>query len=88
MLKKILGVIFILIGGLLSLSLLIQAPSTVISALERKEVSGYGVGYIFGVIIGFLIILVPIFFLFKFGFKWISNKTKPKKIEGIDSIGK
>lgn len=87
-LKKVLGVIFILIGGLLSLSLLIQTRSTVISALERKEVSGYGLAYIMGIIIGFLIFLVPIFFLFKFGFKWISNKTKPKKVEGIDGIGK
>ncbi|WP_452602364.1 hypothetical protein [Pontimicrobium sp. MEBiC06410] len=85
-LKKILGVLFILIGGFLSLSLLIQAPNTVINSLERKEVSGYGMAYVFGIIIGFLIFLIPIYFLFKFGFKWVSNKKK-SRIEDVGSIG-
>ncbi len=87
-LKKVLGVIFILIGGFLSLGLLAQIPMTILRIKKVNSTSNdYGSGYIVGTIVGAILMALVAFFLFKFGFKWVSNKTKPKKIESIDSIG-
>jgi uncharacterized membrane protein len=86
-LKKVVGIIFILMGCFLSLALLAQIPMAILRIKAEDSSEGYGVGYIMGTIIGAIILLVITVFLFKFGFKWVSNKTKPKKIESIDSIG-
>ena len=86
-LKKILGVLFILVGGLLSLSLLMQIPSLFKRLADNGGANEFGIGYVVGSIMGVLIICALIFFLFKFGFKWLSNKKNPK-IEAVSSIGK
>ena len=88
-LKKIFGVLFILMGSVLSLALLAQIPMTILRIKDVGDTSeGYGFGYVIGTIIGAILIAFLAFLLFRFGIKWISNKTKPKKIEGINSIGK
>lgn len=86
-LKKILGVLFILMGSVLSLALLAQIPMTIIRIKDVGDTSeGYGFGYVIGTIIGAILIAFMAFLLFKFGFKWVSNKKK-SRIEDVGSIG-
>ncbi|MBX2827930.1 MAG: hypothetical protein KTR22_07195 [Flavobacteriaceae bacterium] len=84
--KKVLGVVFILMGIPLTLSLAVQIPTvlgnvlSIFSASNAQEV-GYGIGSL----VAFLFFGFIVYLLFRFGIKWL--KAPKKKIDPIDSVG-
>lgn len=80
MIKKILGVIFIPIASILSLSFLIGLPKIILMLFS--SFSAYNIGYT----VTSLFFLGLSIFLFKLGIKWIKNK--PKTVDTMNEIGK
>ena len=73
--KSLFGIIFLIVGFILSLGLLLQSPKIFIQILNLFEnKNGYQFGYSIGTFIFFLFYLILIIVLFKFGLKWIKNK--------------
>ena len=80
MIKKILGVFFILISVIFGLGFLLQIP---------KVLNAYfsdGFNYSLGYAIGSLLFIVIAYFFFKFGIKLMKNSSK--KSDSIEQIGK
>lgn len=71
--KKIIGVIFCLAGTFLSFVLIGQLRF-LLSALMNASGEAESIGYVFGAGIVFLITAGVVFFLFKFGIKWLNEK--------------
>lgn len=76
MVKKIIGVLFIALGGFVTVSSISQGVSF-LSALNNPNQtnSAYTAGFITGQIIAFILFLVAAFFLIKFGLKWLKAKN-------------
>jgi len=72
MIKRFAGLLFLLLALLLSFFILSQLNKMVISivSLIRPE-SGYSLGYSIGSLIGFTLLIVSIYHLWKVGNKWI-----------------
>lgn len=80
MIKKILGVVFIIIASILSLSFLISIPKIVL--MFMSSFSAYNIGF---ALLCFFFLGISIL-LFKIGLKWLKNV--PKKSNIINEIGK
>lgn len=80
MIKKILGVIFIVLALILGLSFLVSLPKTLLMLFS--SFSAYSLGY---AISSFIFLIISIL-LFKLGLKWLKNKHQ--KTSTIDQIGK
>lgn len=79
MIKKIIGVLFILIGGFFGFNSVKETSN--IQELMRdtaQDDSKYQSGYLFGYITVWIITLLLSFFLIKYGIRWVRKKT-PKK---------
>lgn len=80
MIKKIIGVLFIIIGGFFGLNCLKEASK--IQELIRdsaQDSSKYQSGYLFGYITVWVITIVLSFFLIKYGIRWVRKKTPNKQ---------
>ena len=87
MIKKILGIIFIIISIFFGLAFLIGIPENISLLLVIiSGSSGYSIGYFIGNIFVAILILLISIYLFKLGLKWLKNKSKNQNI--IDEIGK
>ena len=87
MIKKVLGVIFIIISVFLGLAFLVEIPNNINLFLGIISANfGYSIGYFTGHIIVSILLLAISITLFKLGLKWLKNK--PKQIEIINDIGK
>ena len=83
MIKKILGVIFILIAIIISIILLLTIFENFTLYSDNENVT---IGHFMGTLIGVLLFFLLPLFLFKKGIKWL--KPKKKEIELINEIGK
>lgn len=84
-LKKIVGVLLLVIAGLLTLSTLYAFIDGIVRTIEKFKDSGaYGVGSAIGTIIASAFFIFIIIYITKKGLKLISNKNKT---DSIDDIG-
>ncbi len=85
-LKKIVGIVLLLLAGLFSLATLLNFIRSVAKIINKNDAyTSYEMGYTIGTFVGILIVLVLIFFMAKFGLKLISNKKE--QLESVDEIG-
>lgn len=76
--KKILGILSILLGAFLTISSISQGFLLIKSLLENSQQGiAYRLGYIMGQGISLLLFLVAAFFLIKYGLKWLKAKKTP-----------
>ena len=80
MIKKIFGIIFIIISIILGLGFLAGLPKTL--GMLISNLSSYSIGYA----VGSILFLIAGIFLFRLGLKWL--KKERENIETIDQIGK
>jgi hypothetical protein len=86
-LKKVIGVILLLLGGLISFSTLINLLKEIIIMVQmEEELSAYHIGYTIGIIIGLVFVSVIVYYLIKLGLKLLERKKE--KADTIDDIGK
>lgn len=86
-LKKVIGVVLLLLGGLISFSTLINLLKEIIIMVQMKEaLSAYHIGYTIGIIIGLVFVSVIAYYLIQFGLKLLERKKE--KADTIDDIGK
>ncbi len=66
------GIIFIIIGSLLSLIIITSIPNTIsnIVFLLKSDSLGYALGHTIGGLIPVFSMAIIVFFLFRFGLKW------------------
>ncbi|UUF12775.1 MULTISPECIES: hypothetical protein [Flavobacterium] len=84
--KKILGILLIIIGALLSLSLIVGILKALMQSIGVLGKSTYeGIGFLFGTFIMMVIFGIIIYFIFKYGFKFLKTKALPQ--DTIDDIG-
>jgi hypothetical protein len=84
--KKILGIFFIIIGALLSLSLIAAILKALMQSIGELARSTYeGIGFLFGIFVMMVIFGIIIYFIFKYGFKLLKTKSLPQ--DTIDDIG-
>ena len=79
--NKTLGYIFYIIGTLLVLSVFMGIVEYIgafinLSKIFSSEINGFQRGEIFGSAVGRILILVLIYFMFKWGRKNVTSKTK------------
>ena len=87
MIKKILGVFFILFSLFLGLALLIGLPENIkLFFALFSDTSGYTIGYFIGNIFVTIVFFIITIYSFKKGLKLL--KKKPNQIETINEIGK
>lgn len=76
--KKILGILSILLGAFLTISSISQGFLFIKSLFENSQQGiAYRLGYIMGQGISLLLFLVAAFFLIKYGLKWLKAKKTP-----------
>jgi hypothetical protein len=86
-LKKVIGIVLLLLGGLISFSTLINLLKEIIIMVQMKEeLSAYHIGYTIGIIIGLVFVSVIAYYLIKLGLKLLERKKE--KADTIDDIGK
>jgi hypothetical protein len=84
--KKILGIFLIIIGALLSLSLIAAILKALMQSIGELARSTYeGIGFLFGIFVMMVIFGIIIYFIFKYGFKLLKTKSLPQ--DTIDDIG-
>jgi hypothetical protein len=83
-LKKIIGVLLLLLGLILSIGTLFTTIKLVINKATLDISSTYDVAHFVGNFIGLGTFIVIIYFLFKFGLKLTRTKNKPSLIDIID----
>lgn len=75
-LKKLAGIFLILFASILSLATLVSGFKSIGEGISETRKSGiYGLGYAAGSLFAIVLSIVLIFFMMKFGFKLIKNKT-------------
>ena len=80
MIKKILGYLFYILGGLLTIGFIFGSIPNLISSFSLGDMA-----YTFGQLIGVFMIVIPIYLLFTYARKW--TKKKPEKVD-VKDIGK
>ncbi|MDR6762234.1 putative membrane protein [Flavobacterium sp. 2755] len=84
--RKIFGIFLIIIGSLLSLSLIVAILKALMQSIGVLGKSTYeGIGFLFGIFIMTVIFGIIIYFIFKYGFKLLKTKALPQ--DTIDDIG-
>ena len=78
--KKVIGILLIVIGSFLSLATLISSLPQILGAFANADSSANGIGYFLGTIIGFLLFLALSIFLIIMGAK-LAKSTKQKRDE-------
>lgn len=86
MLKKIAGIIIIILAALISLGLFSALFKLLTDPIKKTGNEAYDSGQVVGQWVFLVILIVIIFFLFKFGVKLMNKKTTPD--EFINEIGK
>lgn len=72
--KKIFGYIFLVIGGFLGISLVMQLPKNIEKFMViSKTYEGNDSAYMAGAITGLVIMVLVAFFLIRLGLKWIKK---------------
>jgi len=84
MLRKISGLLLIIIAGLLIMAGLNSLYHIITVPIKRTGDAAYDSGQIIGRWLFMAILTLIIFFLLRFGLRLLKNKTK---IESIDDIG-
>lgn len=76
--KKVLGILSILLGTFLTVSSISQGILLIksINAATQQN-SAYTAGFILGQSIALLLFLIAAFFLIKYGLRWLKAKKKP-----------
>lgn len=75
--KKVFGYIFLVIGGFLGISLVMQLPKNIEKfKATSKTFEGNDSAYIAGAITGMVIIVLVAFFLIRLGLKWIKKSNE------------
>ncbi len=87
--KKVLGYLFLGIGGFLGLSIITQIP-TVFNDFSNASSSNtaYSIGFVMGKLFAMLITIAIIFLLIWLGRKWIKKKETPKELQDIGNEAK
>lgn len=77
MVKKTLGIFFIIIASLSTVITLLFIPTTILSMLKHfiESESTYDYGFLFGKLIGILIKIIIIILLWTFGLRWSKNQN-------------
>lgn len=88
MIKKIAGILFLTIGFIMTAGILIQLPKLYRDTIDRANEHEQTVAFLIGSVIGFLIPVVLIYFLFKYGLRWVSKKEKVNTSKELMDIGK
>ncbi len=83
-LKKIIGVLLLLLGLILSIGTLLTFVKLIITLVTLEDNSTYEIARLIGNFIGFGLFIVIIYFLFKFGLKLTRTKNKPSLNDIID----
>ncbi len=83
-LKKIIGVLLLLLGLILSIGILFTTIKLIIDKATLDFNSAYNIAHLIGNFIGFGLFIVIIYFLFKFGLKLTRTKNKPSLNDIID----
>lgn len=79
MIKKIIGIIFIIAGALLGMSAISNFPRIrELISETTQETSKYESGFLYGYITVCIITIIASFLLIKYGIQWVRKKT-PKK---------
>jgi hypothetical protein len=86
MLKKLLGILLIILGGLFTLGVLSSIFTAIIVPRTKTGNVAYDSGFAFGYWIFIVFLSVIIFFMFKVGLKLV--KKKKINVESIDEIGR
>ncbi|WP_177762012.1 hypothetical protein [Flavobacterium sp. I3-2] len=77
MVKKTLGIFFIIIASLSTVITLLFIPTTILSMLKHfiESESTYDYEFLFGKLIGILIKIIIIILLWTFGLRWSKNQN-------------
>lgn len=77
--KKVLGIVFIVIASLFTLGIIIQAPKLIDMVIDysQDQATTFGKAFFIGYIAGWVTILAGIITLYVYGIKWI-KKQKSK----------
>ncbi|WP_046757554.1 hypothetical protein [Kordia jejudonensis] len=80
--KKILGYIFIGIGGFLGVSILLQLPTIFNDTVKESDLeTSYGIGYVLGKVVAMFIIITILIFLIWLGRKWTKSTSTLKELD-------
>lgn len=74
--KKIFGALLIILGCFLSLAIIIVTLPLILKNIGAAPKGVYSMGYLFGLIIGFLLFATLNAAFYFFGFKLLKNKKK------------
>jgi|GEM_PF-3056506 hypothetical protein len=76
--KKVLGIVFIVIASFFTLGIIVQAPRLIGMVIDysQDQATTYGKAFFIGYIAGWVTILAGIITLYVYGIKWVK---KPKK---------
>jgi hypothetical protein len=78
--KKVLGIIFLVIAAFFCVVLLGQIPTLVAVIIKGVSGNANDVGYMVGTILPFGVVGACIYFLIKYGVKWL-KKIPPRKVQ-------
>jgi|LakMenEpi03Aug12_release.lakeMendotaPanAssembly.Ray.scaffolds.fasta_scaffold2898151_1 hypothetical protein len=84
-LRKIAGVLLLIIGGILLIGTLATIPNGISESIKKVKESSMGLAFAFGTLVGIAIFGILIFFSIKYGLKLI--KKKSAEVDSIDEIG-
>lgn len=73
--KKVLGVIFIVLAVILFLAFMNGVPGIFEAITSSRPGDSYDIGYLLGLMTANFIEVLAIYFLFKYGLKWVSRRT-------------
>lgn len=80
--KKILGIIMILLGAFLTLSTISQAYVLLLSIRDPTQLnSAYTKDFLAGQILALTVFLIASFFLIRYGLKWLKVTKQPTQKE-------
>lgn len=86
--RKVVGVIMLLLAGLLSFGILGSFGSFIDRITNYDGPVGQKSGYIFGSILAEVLFVVIVYLLIKYGLRNLSRKKKTNVNDDINSIGK
>jgi hypothetical protein len=75
--KRLLGIIFLLIASLLTLAFLFQIPKLLGAIVRAFSGNASDVGYLIGTVFSWTVAIGMLYILFKYGLKWIKTKSQP-----------
>ncbi len=84
--KKMAGILLLLIAALLSLGTLMSIFGGINDSIrEIKKSTTMGISYAFGSLVGAIILVAILYYMIKLGLKLIKGKSE--KIDSIEDIG-